>query len=131
MTLKRGKPDEFPGRVEGEDLVAARPGVERVRKLRHGGEFVGEAQPHVIVRETLGQAERVLRGLHFDGRQRMALRLRLDDPDALSVGAEEILREGALSRRDEPSGFIALGLFPVTKWRSGGLQYRRVAAARR
>lgn len=72
-----------------EDAAAARIGVEEIRELgdRTGGE-IEERQRLDGRTEPSGQAGGILRRLHLDTAQRVALRLRFEDADGLAVHEE-------------------------------------------
>ena len=88
------EPQQFLGAVEGEDLPAARMGVETIRELGDlSGGFVGERQRTVPCRDLLVEPLRVALRLDDHPLEGVSDRLRLDDPDRAPLGIEQVVGE--------------------------------------
>ena len=78
--------------MEGEDLSAARLGVEQAREARFGaGALVQKRQWLLRGRHVIGQPTGVLFGLHLDAGEGFALLLRFDHAHGVAVDVQQVV----------------------------------------
>ena len=92
LAVERCQSDQFFGPMEGEDFPAAGIGVETVGETGFGaGGLVGERQRQMVMRQSVGQARRVLGRLQLDAGERVVFGLGFDDADGLGIGVEQVV----------------------------------------